>query len=141
MKLWIAALALTVLSHSVWAEVQVTDFNIREVLPGRSMTAGYLTVSNKNDKAVELTAVSSPMFDAIELHMSSQKDGMMHMEQLPSVTIAAGDTLRFQPGALHLMLFDVKASIAVGEKIPVSLTFKDGTTLEVLATISAIPTH
>lgn len=141
MKQWICALWLGLGSCVVAAEVLVADATVREMLPGRSMTAGYFSISNKSAADVELVGASSPGFGSIELHQHSHKDGMMKMEQVSSVKIAAGEAVLFQPGGLHLMLFDAKTSITQGQKIPLRLEFKDGQSIDVQAEVSAIPTH
>jgi len=141
MKKWIVAALLSLSSTVTLAEVLVTDATVREMLPGRSMTAGYFSISNQTDVAAELISASSPQFGSIELHQHSHKDGMMKMEQVQSVLVAAGEQVHFQPGGLHLMMFDAKTSITIGQQIPLRLTFKDGQSIEVQASVSAIPTH
>lgn len=141
MKKWIVAALLSLSSTVTLAEVLVTDATVREMLPGRSMTAGYLSISNSGTVDAELISASSPQFGSIELHQHSHKDGMMKMEQVQSVKVAAGKQLHFQPGGLHLMMFDAKTSITIGQQIPLRLTFKDGQSIEVQASVSAIPTH
>lgn len=141
MKKWIIAAIFSLSSAVAQAELLVTDATVREMLPGRSMTAGYFTIKNNNKVPVELIAASSPQFGSVELHQHSHKDGMMKMEQVQSVIIEAGEQVQFQPGGLHLMLFDAKASLAKGEQIPLQLTFKDGQSIEVKALVSEIPTH
>ena len=141
MKKWIVAALLGLSSTVVLAEVLVTEATVREMLPGRSMTAGYFSISNQTNVAAELIGASSPQFGSIELHQHSHKDGMMKMEQVQSVVVAAGEQVHFQPGGLHLMMFDAKTSITKGQQIPLRLTFKDGQSIEVQASVSAIPTQ
>ena len=141
MKKWIVAALLSLSSSVTLAEVLVTDATVREMLPGRSMTAGYFSISNQNNVAAELISASSPQFGSIELHQHSHKDGMMKMEQVQSVVVAAGEQVHFQPGGLHLMMFDVKGSIKRGQQIPLRFTFKDGQSIEVQASVSAIASH
>lgn len=141
MKKWITAALLTLSCGGAQAGVLVTDATIREMLPGRSMTAGYFSIKNETQVAAELISASSPQFGSVELHQHSHKDGMMKMEQVQSVVVAAGEQVHFQPGGLHLMLFDAKTSVTKGQQIPLRLTFKDGQSIEVQASVSAIPTH
>ena len=141
MKKWICAALLSLSSAVAAAEVVVTDATVREMLPGRSMTAGYFSISNSGTIDAELISASSPQFGSIELHQHSHKDGMMKMEQVQSVKVAAGEQVHFQPGGLHLMMFDAKTSISKGQQIPLRLTFKDGQSIEIQASVSAIPTH
>jgi hypothetical protein len=141
MKKWIVAAILSLSSAVTLAEVVVTDATVREILPGRNMTSGYFSISNQNNAPTELIAASSPQFGSVELHQHSHKDGMMKMEQVQSVLIAAGEQVHFQPGGLHLMLFDAKTSLMKGQQIPLRLSFKDGQSIEVQALVSEIPTH
>ena len=141
MKKWIVAALLSLSSSVTLAEVLVTEATVREMLPGRSMTAGYFSISNSGTVDAELISASSPQFGSIELHQHSHKDGMMKMEQVQSVKVAAGEQVHFQPGGLHLMMFDAKTSISKGQQIPLRLTFKDGQSIDVQASVSAIPTH
>lgn len=141
MKRWIVAAFVSLTSYVALAEVVVTDATIREILPGRTMTAGYFSISNSGTVDAELISASSPQFGSIELHQHSHKDGMMKMEQVQSVKVAAGEQVHFQPGGLHLMMFDAKTSISEGQQIPLRLTFKDGQSIEVQASVSAISTH
>ncbi|RVT46522.1 copper chaperone PCu(A)C [Rheinheimera sediminis] len=141
MNKWILAALLSLSSGLSIAEILVKDVTIREMLPGRSMTAGYFSLSNQNSLDTELVAASSPHFGSIELHQHTHKDGMMKMEQVQSVKVGAGKDVVFQPGGLHLMLFDAKAPVSTGQQIPLRLEFKDGHIIEVQAKVSAIPTH
>jgi copper(I)-binding protein len=141
MKKWISALGLSLACSFASAEVVVSDATVREMLPGRTMTAGYFSITNKGEQAVELIGASSTRFGSIELHQHRHHNGMMKMEQITSVSVAPGQQLDFQPGGLHLMLFDASNTITAGQQIPLVFTFKDGQTVEVVAKVSAIPTH
>ncbi len=141
MKKWITAAIFSLSAAAAQAELLVTDATVREMLPGRSMTAGYFSIKNNNKVPVELIGASSSQFGSVELHQHSHKDGMMKMEQVQSVIIEAGEQVQFQPGGLHLMLFDAKTNLMKGQQIPLQLTFKDGQSIEVQALVSEIPTH
>lgn len=141
MKKWIIAALLGLSSVMAMAEVQVTDATVRELLPGRSMTAGYFSIKNNTQLAAELIAASSPQFGSVELHQHLHKDGMMKMEQVSSVLIPAGEQVDFKPGGLHLMLFDAKTTVTTGNQIQLNLTFKDGKSIQVQASVSAIASH
>ena len=141
MKKWIIAALLGLSSVMAMAEVQVTDATVRELLPGRSMTAGYFSIKNNTQLAAELIAASSPQFGSVELHQHLHKDGMMKMEQVSSVLIPAGEQVDFKPGGLHLMLFDAKTRVTTGNQIQLNLTFKDGKSIQVQASVSAIASH
>lgn len=134
---------LLVLSLPLFANGQgdifIDSMQIRQPMPGRSVTAGYFTLHNKTSSDLELIAVSSSAFDRIELHQHIHKDGMMRMEQLQSITIAAKSDVVFAPAGLHLMLFDPVTLPELGQHVSLELHFADGQTLQANFPIVAMP--
>jgi copper(I)-binding protein len=51
-----------------------------------------------------------------------------------ALDVAAGETVRLEPGGLHLMIHDA-AGLAPGGELPLRLVFADGETREVTATV------
>ncbi|WP_337842246.1 copper chaperone PCu(A)C [Rheinheimera sp.] len=137
-KLSLVALLSLFSAAAFSASVQLSDVKVRELLPGRSMTAGYLTLENTGKEAVVLTGVTSPAFAEIELHEHVHQDGMMKMQQLQQVDVPAGGTVTFQPGGLHLMLFDAKTALKAGDKVPLTFSFSDGSTAQQQADVVAV---
>jgi len=86
------------------APLVATDIAIAKPLPGMQMTAAYLTLTNNTTQAIRITHVVSPNFESVEIHESVLEDGMARMYSLEDVTILAGASIRFEPGAKHLML-------------------------------------
>lgn len=103
-------------------------------VPGRP-AAGYLTL-RAGGKDAELVSVASPLA-RVEMHSMSMAGGVMRMDKLPSVRVAAGTTATFAPGGNHLMLFDVPASVRPGAMLPLVLRFADGRTVRVEARAQA----
>ena len=97
-----------------------SDIDLRPPLPGTQMGAGYLTLTNNTGDPITITRVTSPQYSAVEMHESVVEDGIAKMRPLDSVTVPPHGSVRFEPGAKHLML--MKPSGA-----------QDGTTLRFLA--------
>lgn len=117
------------------AAARVTAATVRlAVVPGRP-GAGYFTLT-AGAAPVELTGVTSPLA-RIELHGMSMAGGVMRMDRLPSVRVAAGAAVRFAPGGAHLMLFDVPASVHAGATLPLTFVFADGARIRVDAAVAA----
>lgn len=115
--------------------VSVTGAWVRlAAVPGRP-AAGYLTLF-AGAAPIELVSVSSPLA-RIELHSTSMAGGVMRMDKLPSVRVAAGGQTSFAPGGAHLMLFDVPATVKPGATLPLVLHFAGGETLKVDAIVRA----
>jgi len=86
--------------------------------PDMKMSAGYLTLQNNTAEPITITRVSSPQFGAVEMHETVLRDGISRMIALEEVQIPAGGSVRFEPGAKHLMLMR-----PAGELAAVSLEF------------------
>lgn len=97
-------------------------------VPGRP-AAGYFTLT-AGSAPVELIGIATPLA-RVELHRMSMAGGVMRMDTLPSVRIAAGGRASFGPDGRHLMLFDLSASVKPGAPVPLSFRFADGSTVKV----------
>lgn len=106
-------------------------------VPGHP-AAGYFTLS-AGSAPVELTGVASPLA-RVELHGMSTAGGVMRMNTLPSVRVAAGQRTSFSPAGSHLMIFDVPATVRPGATLPLTFRFADGTTVRVDAVARAAGT-
>ena len=111
------------------AELHLTQAEVRAPLPGRTVTAGYFQLQNDTTKRIELVSASSPAFEVIELHQHIEQDGMMRMVEVESIEVDAGARLIFAPGGLHMMMFTPTQALVIGETIPVTLQFNDGSQL------------
>ena len=121
---WVLA-AVLLASPALAADVEITDAWMR-ALPAKLPAAGYFTLHNKARSAVSLTGAASPLCGMLMLHRSVDKGGMGSMEDVQSVAVPPGGTIRFAPGGYHLMCMEPAAGLVPGGKAPVSLSFSDG---------------
>ena len=108
--------------------LEVTQAKVRDLLPGRSMTAAYFTLKNNRPAAVTLIGAKSAAAGKVEMHTVEMVAEQMRMRPLTGVLIESGQSATFISGGHHLMLFDVadiQASMAI------TLQFTDGTELPV----------
>jgi len=82
----------------------ITHSVINPPLPGRDISAGYFTLYNSGpaDRLIAARASISPI---VELHTHIEDDGIMRMRRIEGIDIGAGESLSFEPGGYHLMLF------------------------------------
>lgn len=98
------------------------------------MTAAFVTLENDSDTEVVLMSASTPASQMVELHEMTVKDGQMVMQPKEGgIPIPAGDHVHLEPGGDHIMLMDVTEPIEPGDTIDLTLTFDDGSTLDVEA--------
>jgi copper(I)-binding protein len=99
-----------------------------------AMSAAYFVLRAGSD-SLELVGASSPVARAAEVHESMQHDGMMHMQPRPSLALAAGDSLVFAPGGLHVMLIDVLRPLLEGDTVTLVLRTVAGDSLQIAAPV------
>lgn len=126
------ACALPVFAH----DYKVGDLQIdhpwsRELPPNAPAGAAYFTLHNGAAQADRLLGASTPRAEHSELHNHVHRDGLMKMEEVPSVEVPAQGEVRFQPGGLHVMLFGLKQPLKAGEHFPLTLEFEKAGKVEV----------
>ena len=103
---------------------------VRAPVAGRTMTAAYCDVTNPGDRPVDIIGFDSDRPGLrVEIHETTEHDGMMQMRRLARVTIPAKATVSFAPGGKHLMLFGFDGSAA---EVTLAATLDGGGTLPVV---------
>lgn len=114
----------------------VEDAWIR-MLPGDLPAAGYFSLRNRSDASRSLSGVESAAFAMVMMHKSSEQNGQSQMQHVGTVTLAPQAVVRFAPGGYHLMLMDARQTLSVGEQVPVTLSFSDGSRVTVQFVVRA----
>jgi copper(I)-binding protein len=109
----------------------VTQPWARPTPPSATVGAVYFSVRNAGSKADRLMSISSPMSRSVEIHESRTVQGMVQMRAVPSVECPPGAEVKIEPGALHVMLLDLKRPLTPGMEFPLSLRFRDAGILTV----------
>lgn len=132
-------IAHTPLSVAQASDLVVADAYIRTMPPGRTTTAGFLTVTNKGERICNITGLESPLTRRIEIHEHLHVDGMMRMRPVKGgLAISAGETLIFRPGGLHIMLFNIEDKLNVGESVRLQLSTDQCGSVEFTAAIRSL---
>ena len=120
----IVCLFLAACGGEAKAPLVASDIVITEPMPGRHMSAGYISFTNHTNDAINITHVMSPEFDAVEMHESSIQDGVAKMRPIEELVIPANSSVSLQRGGKHLMLMRPTGALDT-----VSLSFYSGDTL------------
>ncbi len=96
---------------------------MRPARGGRRVTAAYVRIVNEGD-ADRLVGASSPLAEAVELHTHIEDDGVMRMRPVEAIAAPADGVATLEPGGDHIMLFGLDESVALGDAVPVTLTFE-----------------
>ena len=120
------ASSLTLLSLAALAQtapVKVEGAWVRAMVQGQQSTGAFMSLTAK--EAMALVGVSSPVAGVAEVHEMKMEGDVMKMRAIPILDLPAGKKVDFKPGGYHVMLMDLKAPLALGSTVPVTLTFKD----------------
>ena len=82
-----------------------------------------VTVTNTGDGDDALVAVETEAALGIELHETRIADDRATMISLDRVPLPAGETVRFRPGGLHLMMIAPTDAVVLGATFPLTLVF------------------
>ncbi len=99
-----------------------SDIEVSTPMPGMSVSAGYMLLTNNSDEDILMNSVSSPEFGAVEVHETTVVDGVARMRPISELLIRAGGSVRLEPGGLHLMMMRPQRDI---ETITVNLHHGD----------------
>jgi copper(I)-binding protein len=106
--------------------------------PGVDVAAAYLTLHNGGTQSLLVSGVSSPAAGAAMIHETTLVNGQSTMRAHASLRIAPGETVRFAPGGLHIMLHMLKRPLAAGDEVPLVLLLEGGGSLTVTAHVRAL---
>ena len=105
---------------------------------GQSKTGvAYMTIVNHGEAPDRLVGASSPAAGKVELHMSDFDGGIARMRAMPDMDLKPHQPVSLKPGGLHLMLFDLRAPLAAGGQIPITLIFEKAGAIEVSVNVGA----
>ncbi|MDG2089657.1 MAG: copper chaperone PCu(A)C [Gammaproteobacteria bacterium] len=107
------------------------DAYSNEMPPSASNIAVYITISNVGNHGVNLESVTSIDAESAMIHRSTLGNGMMTMQHLSELYIPSQETVRLEPGGMHIMLTDLRRSFRAGEQIRMNLNFSNGLVLRV----------
>lgn len=115
----------------------VSDAWVREAPPGAPALAGYMQLHNKGDKDRMLVGAACPAFESVMLHKTIMEGDVSKMVHQRMITIPAKGMVSFEPNSYHLMMMKPKQALKAGDKVTVTLSFKNGETQEVSYTVRA----
>jgi copper(I)-binding protein len=105
--------------------MDVIDGWVREAPPTSRVLAAYMRIINLTEGDLTVTGITSPDFDAADLHRTVVEDGVARMLPVPELTIPAGGSITLEPGGLHLMLFDPVRPLQQGDSVTLVLHRSD----------------
>lgn len=131
--LTLLGLALTACTGGGDPALTVSDAQAAVPLAGSSQLV--VRITNDGDGDDRLVAVDTDAAIGIELHETRIEDGIATMVDLEGVPLPAGETVRFRPGGLHLMMIGPDDEVVLGARFPVTLRFERSEAITVTAEV------
>ncbi|MDB5439824.1 MAG: hypothetical protein JWM33_2251 [Caulobacteraceae bacterium] len=93
---------------------------------------GYMTLTNTGAAPATLVRIETAVAARAELHQSLMTGGVMSMKALPAgLVVPAGGKVELAPAGIHIMLVGLKQKLELGQKVSLTLVFKDGARLQI----------
>ena len=102
--------------------------NARLLLPplAGNPAAVYFELSNQGTKAVAIRRADVEGAKSASIHGMMDYNGAMSMTDMVPTAIKRGETIKFAPGAMHVMAFDLSPELKAGGKTELTLTIAGG---------------
>ena len=114
----------------------VEDAVVRAPAPGQDVAVAYATFTAA-DEDDQLTGVTSPSADRVEIHTSQMDGDVAQMRQVDELDLPAGQAVTLSAGGDHLMLFGVNAD-DLGETVEMTFEFASGAETTVTADVDGV---
>ncbi|NMM81340.1 hypothetical protein B2J86_10465 [Acidovorax sp. SRB_14] len=120
-------LAATLLAGAAQAQsaapVAVEGAWARASVQGQKATGAFMRLTAP--QATRLVRIETPVAGVAEVHEMKMEGDVMKMRALPGLDLPAGQAVELKPGGYHVMLMDLKAPLAKGASVPLTLVFQD----------------
>ena len=106
--------------------ITITDAWVRPTGQRSMSTAVYMTIANAGNAEAVLTGASSNAAEIVQIHKTSEENGIARMQPVERLPIAPDGTASLSPGGYHIMLIRLAAPLSAGDVIEVTLNFDGG---------------
>ena len=136
---WIAA--LTLCAPAFGQEYRIGDMRIdqayaRPTVAAQTAGAVYVSVQNLGKTPDQLVSAASTASQRAELHTMSMQDNVMKMREVPNIEIKPSEKIVMAPGhGFHIMLMGLKQPLKTGDKLPLTLRFKNAGAIDMQVTV------
>jgi copper(I)-binding protein len=98
--------------------------------------AVYLTL--QSPIADRLTGLSTPVASIAQVHTMTMEGGIMKMSRVAALDLPAGQRIKLEPGAMHIMLIGLTERLSPGQTFPLTLLFEKAGKQEVTVSVGPV---
>jgi periplasmic copper chaperone A len=120
-----ALAALLLALPALAGTLTVTDAWSRSTPPGVSVGVAYFTLKNGSGKSDRLLKISSPVASKVQVHRTEIQGGIARMREVAVLHVDTGQTVKFEPNGMHVMLIGLKKPLVEGQGFELVLLFEN----------------
>ena len=122
----ITATSFALLALPAGAQTTVKDAWVRGTVAQQMATGAFFSITSTGGG--KLLSAASPAASVVEIHEMVMDGSTMKMRAVPALDLPAGKAVELKPGGYHVMMMDLKAPLAAGQSIDMTLVVegKDG---------------
>jgi periplasmic copper chaperone A len=135
-KLLTVCLLMLLAAPAAAHEIKVGSLEI--VHPWARATAGaaktgaiYMRIENNGDTDDQLISMATDAAERVEMHTSSEENGVASMQKVDAIDLPAHSTIEFKPGKYHVMLIGVDPPLREYDTFKMTLVFAKAGEVEV----------
>lgn len=102
---------------------------------GATVGAAFLEIITDKGVTDKLISASSPAAGRVEVHTHIMDGDVMKMRRVESIELKDGKSHVLKPMGDHIMLFDLKKPLKVGDLVKLELTFEKAGPIAIEATV------
>lgn len=110
----------------------------RATPPGAKVGVAYVEIAASKKGGDKLVGARSEVAGRVEIHTHKHEGGVMKMQQIESLAVAAGKSVVLQPAGDHIMLMDLKKPLVEGDLLALTLVFEKAGEIKVEATVEPV---
>jgi copper(I)-binding protein len=117
--------------------LEITDIWARKSMSPNNNSAAYMKINNPSQEQITIIGASASMVaNNVELHKSFvDEKGISRMTSIDKIVVPAASSIELTPGAIHIMLFDLKKTLSEGDKFDIIIKLEGKDPITVQATV------
>ena len=98
---------------------------------GQKSAAIYITIINSGEKDVKINSISTDVAKKAEIHEIISEEDIIKMKKIDNFLVKKSDTVFFQPGGTHIMVFGLEKELIDKETFKINILTNDSKTYSV----------
>jgi copper(I)-binding protein len=115
-----------------------SDAWARATAPGAGSAAIYGSFRNDGNQPLKIKKITTDVAGMVMLHRSTLDNGMMKMSAVDELSISPGEVVTLEPGGMHMMLMNLRATLEERQIIYVNILTSDEKIIRAEVTVGSV---